>query len=354
MGTALIRQPHKTIRDVLNEESEIELQTALATTSPEQAVEFLRKAFDCSLRLRDGKRSTRIVGYLLHAIEDVELHPVMNIDGSWNFYADDKEGTKRIKTQQGLARTKRAREALRTIEAFVNVPSETALFLFREAAEWCYLTPDEIDADSLFELLTKTFRDIANHGGGPNLKDLCDVLKGVTNEEVSRERLARHFLVLKRMATNECYQELDHNSDLSFIGRVLAAALARKNTLEETARGLMLTEQLNGCTESIFLFLVKNVIPVARKLDEAGLDLERMFLNSPTAALSEVITVGYASLSEISVIVATKERMSTTVLVERSDALRAQIKEWQKGHRFMIHLTICDATGILLTRTLKA
>jgi hypothetical protein len=240
MNEIAIEPRHETIGDLLEKNKEVCFIVALANVPSDKRVAYITNVFGSALRYYNQAETTLVATYVLKAVEDDLLTPVMNPDGTWKRMATD-EDLKTVQKQQCIANMGRSRMALKLITEFTNVPNHTVLFLLTEVAEWCYRTPNEEDADSLFESFVKVFRAIAS-GGGPTIDELRKVLRGATGEEAPRARLVRHLRILKRMATKEHYNELDTNSDLQFLGRVLAVAITRNSTLEQILSNLSLVD----------------------------------------------------------------------------------------------------------------
>jgi hypothetical protein len=142
------------------------------------------------------------------------------------------------------------------LKAFLQV-RESAL---SHILEWCYVTPDEEESDSIF----KFFLSQASPRCDEELALTKRNLKLNADKAASKERLLRHILSLNLEDENKVPGHLLES------GRMLLNSWIRKVDMCEASRILRATSPLEGCPDRAFIYLKECASVIARAEKECG------------------------------------------------------------------------------------
>lgn len=335
---------YKAVLDVIGKSENWAAYRTVVILSPAERTEEIEQMFLAAARHHADKTAFQYCEWLLRAIDDVELLPLLT----------EERGEQVLpygRVAEEAKRRARATRASRAMKLYVKLPSakgekdkvptliETKRALLNEITTWWQETKDEDEADRIFEFLRglPVWREEETKLGR------FDLIRKATSTAFPVARLERHLL---RLVVGCRTSHLEEKGDE--IAQILAIGRARNTNVGKTAWDIRVTQPLKECSEAAWPLLesyaavvaafdaeVRELLDIMYKKDPFG-GGRSLWLNLGGQGYSGALQITYPALGELLVDITLKLAWNShpdeAWVDDRFDEVKEQIRKWREKH----------------------
>ena len=232
---------YKNVSDVVYEMGDMTLYYHLRSFTPEKRLEDLERILLLFLGDHKDKESATILNFLVKAVDDVEVTPLLLFDDGGKYYDNEDEEVKKVFKN---ARKNRVSKMMEIFQELLGLGSQlhhmkVKEMIYKEVVSWWRMTKDEEEANKAFEFLLEVNSKLDLH---EEIVLLHKIIRDETDAGFPLDRLITCVVYASSLATGISTPQ----NAKSFL-RVLAHGIVKSRKIPMISQVIGAVQPITGC-----------------------------------------------------------------------------------------------------------